>query len=183
MGVTVRMTAPFGVPPSVEDSQRPRIGDLRAPCCGFSAVTRRPNADAPPTRADNGAAYPRRRCPMARPPKKVLAAIDDSLAALPVISTARAPARIFEARVEGVHVEAEGEPAPEHAAEAAGIPFRVLSGPVVDRLVEAGESEDVVALAIGARGTRDGRRPLGGTAAAVATRLRKPVAVVPPQAG
>jgi nucleotide-binding universal stress UspA family protein len=57
-----------------------------------------------------------------------------------------------------------------------------VSGPVVERLVQAGETKDVIALAIGARATPSGPRPLGATAAAVATALHKPVIVVPPHA-
>jgi nucleotide-binding universal stress UspA family protein len=48
--------------------------------------------------------------------------------------------------------------------------------------VQAGESPDVVALAIGARGAPTSPRPLGSTAAAVASSLSKPVLVVPPDA-
>jgi nucleotide-binding universal stress UspA family protein len=67
-------------------------------------------------------------------------------------------------------------------AEAAGVPFRTLPGPVVENLVRAGEEEDVVAVVIGARGTPSAPRPLGATAAAVATALGKPVVIVPPDA-
>ena len=45
--------------------------------------------------------------------------------------------------------------------EAARAPAPDVSGPVVERLVEAGAVDDVVALAIGARGTPLSSRPLG----------------------
>ena len=115
--------------------------------------------------------------------KKVLAALDNSLSATPVIATARALARLLDAQVEALHVQAAGERTARNAAAAAGVPFRTVAGAVVDRLVDAGAAADVVAVAIGARGTPGGRRPLGATAAAVATTLLKPVVVVPPDAG
>jgi nucleotide-binding universal stress UspA family protein len=114
--------------------------------------------------------------------KTVLAAVDDSLAGKPVIATARALAEVLGARVEAVHVQTDGGRTARNAAGAAGIPFHTVSGPVVQRLIACGERPDVVALVIGARGTPAGRRPLGGTAAAVATRLGKPVVTVPPEA-
>jgi nucleotide-binding universal stress UspA family protein len=114
--------------------------------------------------------------------KRVLAALDNSLACTPVLGAARALATLLDARVEALHVRTNGDRTARNAAEAAGIPLRTASGPVVERLVQAGEAEDVVALAIGARATPSGRRPIGATAAAVATALVKPVVVVPPEA-
>jgi len=112
--------------------------------------------------------------------KTVLAALDNSLAAKPVLTAARALAPILGARVEAVHVQGDGERTARSAAEAAGVPLRTLAGAVVDRLVDAGSSDDVVAVVVGARGTPGDRRPLGATALAVATTLLKPVVVVPP---
>ena len=113
---------------------------------------------------------------------KVLAALDNSLAGAPVIATAQALAELFAAEVQAVHVETDGDRTARSTAEAAGLPLQRLTGPVVEALVGAGEAPDVVALVIGARGTPAGRRPLGGTAAAVATGLRKPIVIVPPDA-
>ena len=111
----------------------------------------------------------------------VLAALDNSLATNPVLVAARALARVLGVRVEAIHVLGEGE-APESAAQAAGVPLQLTSGPVVERLVEAGETEDIAALVIGARGTIESERTLGSTAMAVVTSLSKPVVVVPPGA-
>jgi len=114
--------------------------------------------------------------------KKVLAALDNSLAGRSVVATARALATLLGAEVEGLHVQVDGARTARMTAEAAGVPLRILAGPVVERLVDGGEEEDVIALALGARGTPSGRRPLGGTASAVATALGKPVVIVPPDA-
>jgi nucleotide-binding universal stress UspA family protein len=114
--------------------------------------------------------------------KVVLAAIDNSLAGKPVIAAARALADVLGAHVEAVHVAADGTRTARSAAAVAGVPLRTVTGSVVDALVAQGQSPDVLAMAIGARGTPAGPRPLGGTAAAVATRLLKPVVIVPPEA-
>jgi nucleotide-binding universal stress UspA family protein len=111
----------------------------------------------------------------------VLAALDNSLATNPVLVAARALARVLGARVSAIHVVGEEE-APENAAQAAGVPLHLVSGPVVDQLVEAGEADDVAAMVIGARGTIESGRTFGSTALAVVTSLGTPVVVVPPGA-
>ena len=113
---------------------------------------------------------------------KVLAAIDNSLAARPVLAVARAIAELLGAEVEGVHVRLDGETTARSAAETIGIPLRLLEGETIDALCGAGEETDVVAVVIGARGLPTSPRPLGTTATAVATTLSKPVVVVPPDA-
>lgn len=114
--------------------------------------------------------------------KKVLAALDNSLAGKAVLEAAHTLATLLDAEVQALHVQTDGDRTARSTAEAAGIPFRTTKGPVVERLVDAGAAIDVVALAIGARGTASGRRPLGGTASAVASTLPKPVMIVPPDA-
>lgn len=114
--------------------------------------------------------------------KKVLVALDNSPAGKSVVASALAFAALLDAEVEALHVEVDGSRTARKAAESAGIPFHRAIGPVVERLVEAGEEDAVIALALGARGTPAARRPLGGTAAAVATALAKPVLIVPPDA-
>jgi nucleotide-binding universal stress UspA family protein len=110
---------------------------------------------------------------------KILIALDNSPASRPVIAGARALAALLDAEVEAVHVTADGSRTARTVAAAEGIPLRCVTGPVVDRLVEAGSADDVLGLTLGARGVDAARHPLGSTAAAVATRLPKPVLVVP----
>ena len=112
--------------------------------------------------------------------KTVLAALDNSLAGRALLATARTLAALLDAEVQALHVQTDGDRTARGTAEAADIPFRATEGPVVERLVEAGGASDVVALAIGARGAPSARRPLGGTASAVASTLSKPVMIVPP---
>lgn len=116
----------------------------------------------------------------AETPRKVVAAVDSSLAGNPVLVTARALARVLGARVEGIYVAADRESPPRDAAAAVGVPLRVVTGPVVERLAEAGCAEDTVALVIGARSRPTSPHALGSTALAVLASATKPVVVVPP---
>jgi nucleotide-binding universal stress UspA family protein len=111
----------------------------------------------------------------------VLAALDDSATAGPVIAVAHELGRILDARVQGVHVLTGPGPVPERLT-GARIPLWTVRGDVVDRIVAAGSREDVVAVTIGARCRRADGPPLGSTAVGVATALAKPVVVVPPHA-
>jgi nucleotide-binding universal stress UspA family protein len=113
---------------------------------------------------------------------KVIAALDNSLAAKPVLATVLALGRLLDAEPELIHVNVDGDRTARSAADAAGLPLQTVAGPVLDRLLERGRAEDVVAMVIGARGTAGGRRPLGSTALAVATSLQKPIVIVPPNA-
>lgn len=112
---------------------------------------------------------------------KVIAAIDNSAAATPVLATARALAGVFGSELEAVHVLVDGDRIAASAAAAAGVPLREVSGTPVDELVRAGRDDGVVAVVLGARGTPLSPRALGETALKVATSLPKPVVVVPPE--
>jgi hypothetical protein len=113
---------------------------------------------------------------------KVIAALDASLAAQPVLRSAIALGNVLGAEVEAMHVQEDGERVPHITAAEHHIDLRVEHGPVVRVLVDTAEAEDVRALVLGARGSPLSGKPLGGTAFAVATSLSKPVLVVPPEA-
>jgi len=114
---------------------------------------------------------------------KLIAAIDDSAAARPVLATALALAPVLGATVEAVHVSEDGGGhTAEAMAESRGVPLRALSGDPLETLALVAEEDDVVALAVGARGRPSGRRPAGHLALALAGRIDKPVLVVPPEA-
>ncbi|MGD0168003.1 MAG: universal stress protein [Gaiellaceae bacterium] len=114
---------------------------------------------------------------------KVIAALDNSMAAKPVLSTALAFAALLDAEVEPVHISEDGDRIARGVSGAEGLELQTFSGPVVERLTEIAEAGEVVALVLGSRGTPAGRRPLGSTALALATSLSKPVIVVPPEIG
>ncbi|GAA1798723.1 universal stress protein [Planosporangium flavigriseum] len=114
--------------------------------------------------------------------RQVLAALDRSPAAKPVLAAARALAAFLGVQVTALHVRCDGSEVPRRLAADAGVPLRVIDGDVVARLVEAAEADEVAVLVIGARRIPTDPRPLGATAVTVATTVTKPVLVVPPQA-
>jgi len=109
----------------------------------------------------------------------VLACIDNSAAARPVLALARALAPLFDAEVEAVHVVEDGETARE-AARAFDVKIHTLHGDVVEALADAIREENVVAAVVGARGRPKGPRPAGHVALELAERADAPVLVVPP---
>jgi nucleotide-binding universal stress UspA family protein len=113
---------------------------------------------------------------------KVIAAIDDTEAAGPVLATARAVAQLFGASVEALHVRSDGFAKASSAAREAGIPLSAVSGDVVESLAQAGASRDVEALVLGTRNEPSQVRPLGSTALELVGTVEKPVVLVPPRA-
>jgi nucleotide-binding universal stress UspA family protein len=113
---------------------------------------------------------------------RVIAALDNSAAARPVLESATAVARALGAAVEPVYVRVDGDRVARGATDAAGLELRTLAGRPVERLVSAASEADVAFLVLGSRGRRTGVRPAGSTAMEVMTSLRKPVVVVPPDA-
>lgn len=111
---------------------------------------------------------------------KVIAAVDSTAAARPVLSAAAAVARLFGAELEAVHV-VEGDTSTVRAAcEAARLTLRTARGPTLERLLQFIEAADVVAAVVGARATMTGRRPAGHIALKLASAVSKPLVVVPP---
>lgn len=114
--------------------------------------------------------------------RKVIAALDNSLAAGAVLATACNLAELFDANVEALNVGEDDDVSARREAEQAGLQLHRISGPTVPALVEAAAAEDVAALVVGTRRLPVGARPVGSTALDVITSLLKPVAVVPPDA-
>jgi nucleotide-binding universal stress UspA family protein len=111
---------------------------------------------------------------------RVIAAIDNSAAASPVLEAACAIADLFDWELEAVHVREGAFPMASAAAVAAGVPLNASVGATTDVLREAMLPPDVAALVIGARRTPAGRRPVGSTAIELITSVPKRVVVVPP---
>jgi nucleotide-binding universal stress UspA family protein len=112
--------------------------------------------------------------------RRIIAALDNSLAAKPVLTTALALGDLLGAEATPVHVALDGARVAASTAENAGLKLQVLRGPIVEQLLEQARREEVVALVLGTHGTPGDRRPLGSNAIAIATSLQKPVVVVPP---
>jgi nucleotide-binding universal stress UspA family protein len=113
---------------------------------------------------------------------KVLAAIDDSASARPVIATARSLAAALRATPEALHVRENHPEGPRDAAEAAGVLYREITGDVVDEVANAADVDDVAVVVVGVRSSPTGARPAGHVALELMTRLTKPLVVVPPGA-
>jgi nucleotide-binding universal stress UspA family protein len=110
----------------------------------------------------------------------VLAALDSTPAARPVLETAARVAELTAAQVEAVHVE-DGEAQPlEILTQRAGVMLRRLAGRVESALLGAIAAPEVVTAVIGARATPGGRRPAGRTAQLILSQTGKPTVVVPP---
>jgi nucleotide-binding universal stress UspA family protein len=110
----------------------------------------------------------------------VLAAIDDSVAAAPVLTAASALAPLLGSAVEAVHV---GDPAGVTAracAKRAGVPFRSVPGDPLERLTELAV-DDVTAVVVGTRDTSMRKSRVGHLALDLADRISRPLLVVPPQ--
>ncbi|GEM_PF-478810 len=112
----------------------------------------------------------------------VLAALDTTAAARPVLETALRVGEMTKAEVKAVHVVDGATEHLETLVERAGVPLRLLTGPVEGTLLEAMEAPEVLATVVGARATPGGKRPVGRIARHLLERTSKPVVVVPPEA-
>ena len=112
----------------------------------------------------------------------VVAALDASAAARPVLETALGIAELTGATAVAVHVREDAIDTPEWLAVHAGVPLRILEGEVWASLLEAVADPAAIAAVFGARATPGGRRPVGRTALHVLEQANKPVVVVPPEA-
>jgi nucleotide-binding universal stress UspA family protein len=110
---------------------------------------------------------------------RILAAVDCSSAARPVLAMATAVAPLFRAEVEAVHVVENGTHTVTFEAERAGVTLRLLRGDPPGQLAAELRHPDVVAAVVGAcahvSGAHAGHLPLALVAA-----TDKPVVVVHP---
>jgi nucleotide-binding universal stress UspA family protein len=113
---------------------------------------------------------------------RVIAAIDDTYAAGPVLATGGAVARLFGATLEAVHVRQNGHETVTRLARDAGVSLSTVQGSVVESLIELGTSADVEALVLGTRDEESRTTPLGSTALEVVGAIATPVVLVPPRA-
>lgn len=112
----------------------------------------------------------------------VIAALDNSSAAAPVVATATRIAELYSATAHALHVREDGAGAARAAAEGAGLELETVSGSPIEMLIDAAEQPTVRAVVLGARATRGGRRPAGSTAMKFIASVSTPLIVVPPDA-
>jgi nucleotide-binding universal stress UspA family protein len=112
--------------------------------------------------------------------RTVVAALDASAAARPVLEAACRTAGLTGSTVEAVHVGRATSTVTLLAARYE-VPLHLLAGPVEDALLARIHADDVVTAVIGARrSSSSDRHPAGHTALEVLERSRRPVVVVPP---
>lgn len=112
---------------------------------------------------------------------RILAAIDNSAAAGPVLATAAAIADLYEASVDAVYVREGSDATARAAAEHAGVGLRTFAGDPLRTIVSMAEEDDVVALVMGSRALPVGKRPAGHVTMNVITSVRRPIVLVPPR--
>jgi nucleotide-binding universal stress UspA family protein len=114
--------------------------------------------------------------------RKVVACVDNSTAARPVLAAAAAIAPLLDATVEAVHVREDGEATVDAIVEARHVELCVLQGDVVEELVSYACRPDVVATTVGAHDHSGRARHMGHVPTELADRSDAPVLVVPPDA-
>ncbi|MFN8035357.1 MAG: universal stress protein [Acidimicrobiia bacterium] len=113
---------------------------------------------------------------------RVLAAIDNSASARPVLDVAVAIARNTDAEAYVLHVSADGEQTARAVTEAHGLALHRATGDVGEVIWKEAEADDVLVTVVGSRGLPTSSRAVGHVALDLITRLDKPVIVVPPDA-
>jgi nucleotide-binding universal stress UspA family protein len=123
---------------------------------------------------------------------RILALVDDSAAARPVLATAIAMAPVMAADVDAVRVGTDAAWTARAAAESIGLTLRQVAGDPLESVVDLAKEDDVVAVVLAASGLRlevppadvapAVTRPAGDLPLAVADAVDKPVLVVPPGA-
>jgi nucleotide-binding universal stress UspA family protein len=112
----------------------------------------------------------------------LVAAVDSSAAAQPVLAVARELARLMNAEVEAVCVDGLNGPATaEEMTRVAHVRVHRRSGEVARAIESLAHERDAVAVVIGARRLPSGATPAGHVTLDLVQSLDVPVAVVPPQ--
>ena len=111
---------------------------------------------------------------------RVIAAVDNSLAARPVLATAQSLADLLGSTVDPIHVQTNGTRVASNETAAAGLELRVPRAPRSCGFGEVAGAGDVAAVVVGACGTPASSRPVGSTAFELIESIDKPVVVVPP---
>jgi nucleotide-binding universal stress UspA family protein len=113
---------------------------------------------------------------------RVVAVVDNSAAAHPVLAMARAVAHAFGGIPEAVHVVEDGVETVRAEAGAMGIPLLTLVGDPEEQLAGFVAQGDVAAAVVGSHSRVAGPRRAGHLALGLARRTDKPVVAVPPDA-
>jgi nucleotide-binding universal stress UspA family protein len=111
----------------------------------------------------------------------VIAAVDNSAAATPVLKTARTLAARLGWRIRAVHAQEDGDAGARAAAAAAGIELLARHCTPAELVADVSSSPETTVVVLGARGFAPSGE-LGHTALELIQALHEPVDVVPPAA-
>ncbi len=111
---------------------------------------------------------------------RIIAAINDSAAATPVLQTALALTPLLGSAVEALHVADEAGITASACAEQLGVALRTVSGDPLEQILLAIAADDVVAVVVGAHGRPSQRPPAGHIPLSLVSATVKPVVIVPP---
>lgn len=109
----------------------------------------------------------------------MLAAIDNSAAARPVLAVAGELGDLLRSEVAAVHVREDGARTARAEARAAGVELRELADPTEESLLREARRPGVAVLVVGARGIPAASGRIGHVALELITALDRPVLVVP----
>jgi Universal stress protein family len=110
----------------------------------------------------------------------VLAAIDGTEAAKPVLGTTLVVARTLHAQPQALHARVDGIAVAEEEAAAADVPLTIVDTEPVPAIVKAAEDPSVDLVVLALHRQPPGPHPAGYTALAVMTQVAKPLMIVPP---
>lgn len=111
---------------------------------------------------------------------RILAAIDDSPAAAPVLAAAGTMASLLDATVDAFHVQEADKNTAAAVASHAGADLRVVEGDPATEITRAAADPSVLLVVVGTRGQPAGARPAGHITCTTLQQIDKPVLVVPP---
>ena len=113
----------------------------------------------------------------------ILALLDASPSARPVLEAGIRLAEVLDAPLEAVHARTwpGSERSAADLAARRGVHLRLVEGPVTESLLDDLCREGVEVGVIGARGTESGRRPVGRVTRTIIEHSSCPVLVVPPE--
>jgi nucleotide-binding universal stress UspA family protein len=112
---------------------------------------------------------------------RILAFVDNSVAARRVFEAAGALSPVFEATVDAVHVVEDGSASVTAIMADLGARLRVLHGEPIAEIIAASREPDVAAVVIGARDLPTASHPIGHVARALADAAIVPVLMVSPE--
>lgn len=114
---------------------------------------------------------------------KILAAIDNSYSARPILEVAAVLARQLRAEVHAVHVREDGAVIAQEIARALQIPLRIVEAKPLEQLVAELDEPDAALAVVGTRRNEVASRPVGRLAMTIIEHSAKPVVVVPIEEG